>query len=206
MNNTVCGVSPLYLACQRGNHIAVSSLLKCNSINVWMQDKNRNNPLHEASRNGHHAIVGMLIKHVKLKNSEDVEKYVIARNNVFHTPLHLACREGHNEVVKIFFNYISDKKKRVSLIEAQDNEDSTPLQLASKNGHGEIVRLMALNIDHVSGSRRSFMHVTASYGYKEAAKILSEPNVNVVDGFDQTPLHYAAKNNQVEMIEFLINQ
>ena len=77
MNNTVCGVSPLYLACQRGNHIAVSSLLKCNSINVWMQDKNRNNPLHEASRNGHHAIVGMLIKHVKFQNSEDVEKYVI---------------------------------------------------------------------------------------------------------------------------------
>ncbi len=204
------GVSALHLASQRGNEYAVDILLRKSEIIVNIQDENRDTPLHEACLNGHYAIVEKLLLRMKLENPEDVN--ISLQNVELQSPLHIACREGYTEIVKILLQQVSSFQNRANLTQTRDNEQNTALHLACESGKEEIVRILLLNgadLFAVKIEDVTPMHIAARYGFTEEIKTLmssGEDIIDVVDIYNRTPLHYAAAHNQVDMINFLIDQ
>lgn len=193
--------SPLHLACSRGNRGAVEVLLGCDNINIDAFDHRLHTPLHNACLLGDVVISEMLLQ----KGAD-----VLAENDDGMTSLHLACLEGHTEIVKQILKYgLAYRHRLVSYLDAKKN---TPLHLACESGFREIVQAIllhngdagALNVDEVAP-----VHIAARQGFVEIANILLEAadgNTNVLDNKRLTPLHYAAKHNQTEMIEFLLKK
>ena len=124
------------------------------------------------------------------------------------TPLHVACREGHVEVVKTIFEY--GMERIAELVHAIDNELNTPLHLACESGEPEVVQMLLSHGADVGAKRindKSPMHLAAEGGYVEVANILfeagGESTLRAIDDHLCMPLHDAAKNNHVGMVEFL---
>ena len=189
----------------------VATLLTCQSVDVNVQDENKDTPLHEASLYGHYEIVEKLLEYMDLAH-EDIKAYN-PQNSELKTPLHFACHYGKIEVVrKLLAHVCYDQQKTSRLIETTDNESNTALHLACESGNVAVVsilvskgaRLSALKQDDVSP-----MHIAARLGFTSIAEELTTRGENVVNRLDsqhQTPLHYAAAQNKVEMIKFLLGQ
>jgi ankyrin repeat protein len=191
----------------------VATLLNCKDIDVNVQDDNQDTPLHEASLNGHHEIVQKLLEHMEMAH-DGIEAFNPV-NSELKTPLHFACHYGKIEVVQKLLAHVCYNEQNTScLIETRDNESNTALHLACESGNGAVVStlvrtgadLLALKQDDVSP-----MHIAARLGFNHIAEELMtrgarEDVVNRLDSGHQTPLHYAAAQNQVEMIKFLLEQ
>lgn len=199
------GTTPLHMACSRGNIPAIEALLASPSIDVSFADFNRDTPLHEACLFGDKLIVEKLLQKMKAEGAN-----LLAQNDENETPLHFACKEGHPEIVKLILQYGFDQRRE--LVSAQDNEYNTPLHLACESGKDEIVRVLLLNGADIFAARNeeiSPLHLAARHGFLAVAKTLIDSGleiVNILDAFQQTPLHYAARNNQDKMIEFLLEK
>lgn len=201
------GITPLHLACQRGNIDAVEILLNSANIDVTVADDNKDTPLHEAALNGFTKIVKLILDKMKSDGIVSLD----LPNDEYHTPLHLACREGHTEVVKLILQYGFDQ--RMQLATAQDNEQSTPLHLACESGNDDIVRVLLLNgADLLSPKSENVfpIHIAAKFGFVKVVETMlqgaKEDIINVGDIYQKTPLHYAAQFNQEEMIDFLLDK
>lgn len=204
------GITPLHLACQRGNQAAVSVLLRSNDVIVNITDDNKDTPLHEACLSGSEKIVEDLVTRMKLENPDSVD--INPQNNEYLTPLHLACREGYEEVVKALLKHVVDFQKRKVLVDTRDKEQNTALHLACESGVEEIVRTLLLCGADLFATKLEDVcpiHIAAHYGFTGVADVLmssGEDLVNSVEIYNQTPLHYAATHNQVDMIHFLIDR
>ncbi|KAL5457261.1 hypothetical protein EMCRGX_G034508 [Ephydatia muelleri] len=194
------GLTPLHIACARGNLAAVEVLLESANIDVNLPDNKGDSPLHEACVSGSVPIIQRLLQSPHIN--------ILAQDNEKMTPLHVACREGHVEVVKTIFQYGTERI--AELVKAVDNELNTPFHLACESGEPEVVQMLLSHGADVGAKRindKSPMHLAAEGGYVEVAKILfeagGESTLRAIDDHLCTPLHDAAKNNHVEMIEFL---
>lgn len=204
------GLTPLHLACQRGNLDAVTTLLKCKQgIDVYIGNDNDDTPLHEACLNGHHEIVYELLEYMQHASITSFNPL----NGELKSPLHFACHEGHVEVVSMLLKHADyDSKKLKILLGTEDNEKNTALHLACESGDVRIVSIllaMGANVHALKLGDVSPIHLAARYGFKDIAKELmtkGEDILNMVDFDHQTPLHYAAAQNQVDMIKFLLLQ
>lgn len=196
----------MHLACQRGNKTAVDILLRCENINVRSKDSNLDTPLHEACLHGQRDIVECLLARMKRDNID-----INPQNSEQQIPLHLACREGYVEVVKTLLVQASDTEKRASLT-TQDNEGNTVLHLACKTGAKEIVQILITNGADIFAKKNeevASIHIAAHYGFINVAETLissREDLMSAVDAYNQTPLHYAAKHDRVDMVNFLIER
>ena len=199
------GISPLHLACQRGNYVAVEVLLGNENIDVTKTNDNKDTPLHEAALSGFPEIVELILKKMK-KKGITLQLF----NNEKHTPLHLACREGHTDVVKLTLQY--GFQQREELVNDVDNELNTPLHFACESGEDEIVRLLLLNGAKLLSQKTDDVlpiHTAARFGYVKVVEIMLGSRENVVnlgDIYQRTPLHYAAQFNQEKMINFLLDR
>ena len=182
-------------------------LLASESIEETITDENGDTPLHEACLSGETKVVEMLLEKLKARGAVDV----LLPNDKQLNPLHIACREGYVDIVKLLFKYAFHQRDK--LVTAQDNELSTPLHLACENGqegNDIIVQSLLLNKADIFAKMENGvtpMHIAARHGHKRVMEMLSTSGENIFDVRDideQTPLHYAAENNQVEMIEYLI--
>ena len=197
------GLTPLHIACARGNLAAVEVLLESANIDVNLPDNKGDSPLHEACVSGSVPIIQTLLQSPHIN--------ILARDNEKMTPLHVACREGHVEVVKTIFQYGTERI--AELVKAVDNENNTPFHLACESGEPEVVQMLLSHGADVGAKRindKSPMHLAAEGGYVEVAKILfeagGESTLRAIDDHLCTPLHDAAKNNHVGMVEFLLNR
>lgn len=202
-------MTPLHLACQRANLDAVTALLNCKNIDINIQDDNEDTPLHEASLNGHFEIVEQLLEHI---GHNDITVFN-PQNGELKTPLHFACHEGQVEVVQMLLRHVDYDHRKVSLlIETQDNEKNTALHLACESGNETIVSIlvaMGANLHAMKLDDVYPIHVAARYGFVAIANELmtkGDSILNKIDSDHQTPLHYAAIQNQVNMIQFLLEQ
>lgn len=203
------GTTPLHLACQRGNQPAVELLLACDNIDETIMDENGDTPLHEACLSGETKIVEIILE--KLKKGGDIN--LLLQNDKLLTPLHIACREGYVDIVKLLLKYGFNQREK--LVKAEDNEQGTPLHLACENGlegNDIIVQSLLLNKADILAKMENGvtpMHIAAHYGHVKVMDMLhssGESIFEVVDDDDQTPLHYAAENNQEEMMTYLLDK
>ena len=193
-------LTPLHLACSRGNRGAVEVLLESKRVDVNAKDKQLNTPLHAACRLGDSWIVEQL-----LASGADV----LISNDERSTVLHIACLMGSSDIVKIILQ--KNFEDRARLLSDTDNELNTPLHLACECGEVEILHILFLNgadphLTKLHGI--SPLHLAAKEGFTDAADVMLQykVSIDVRDIELQTPLHYAARYNQEEVITFLLDK
>ena len=170
-----------------------------NGVNV--QDNHGDTPLHETCIRGNLTIAKELLNH-----GADVD----IRNDDDEIPLHTACKEGFVEIVKEILRRNHGRAKE--LVESRDNTFNAPMHLAVESGDLETVKVLLLyraNPSVQNDTEVVPMHIAAGQGYIDIARVLLECDdfcKDLLDDEQQSPLHYAAKNNQVAMIKFLISK
>lgn len=198
--NSKAGSKLLAKASATGQLLIVQYLLKLGvSANPGKDDEEI--PICAAAASGYAEIVRTLLKHKADANSKDDNR---------QTPLHHAAINGMHEVAEILLSsgaYTSGIAERAN-VNAVDTSRCTPLHLAARCGN---VRMMELLIKYKPDlSARSRLGQTALHlavQYPEAVKILLEKGakVDVMDISNQSPLHIAAKNKNVESVQILID-
>jgi len=201
------GLTPLAIACQRGNFFAVDRLLHADGIDISICDNQGSTPLHEACEGGSDKIVELLLQ----KGAQILEA---DRDGVL--PLHVACREGHIAIVKQLFLHGYHIKD--GLVRAKDMHGNSALHFAVESGVKEIVEVLLLNgSDPIAQKKNEVtpLHIAARNGHIEIAKYLvqykgqSKGGTDIIEMTEReqnTPLHFAAHFNQCEMIEYLVSK
>ena len=197
------GLTALHVACDRGIFKMVENLLQSEKIDINVKDKQDNTPMHLACTSGEKDIVRSLIEHgaslLRVSNKEGM------------TPLHMAVVEQKLEVVKLILEVKAGIKKDL-LMEAEA-KGHTSFLLAIKAGNEEMVKLLMDNradkmVRNYSGANA--IHLAASHNKVKIMKLIYD--AGAVDLFsntdlrNHTPLHYAAKSNQIEALQFLLDK
>ena len=197
----IYGITPLHMACNRGNRAAVEVLLLQENININIQDKQQDTPLHDACLLGDPWIVEKLL---------DRGADVLVSNDENVIPLHIACQEGYTDIVNMMLRKRFDERSK--MLNTYDNEYNYPLHLACRSGCVEIVKVLFLNNADPSVVKEGGLtpiHIAAREGFVEIAEVLLQYeglDIEVRDDDLQTPLHLAAKHNRVKMIEYLLKK
>lgn len=121
-------VTPLHLACRRGNLDAAEVLLSHSDIHPMIKDEHDDTPLHEACLHGNDAIVEMLFNTNAYCDFCDSG----TKNKDHQTPLHLTCQEGHIRLVKKLLAKCPPGKRK-GLLDAHDVRGNTPFHLAVRS-------------------------------------------------------------------------
>ena len=151
-------------------------------------------------------LVQLLIKH---------KAQIDAKNKHGNTPLHFAAFHGHADIAE----YLLDNK---ASIESTNNNGNTPLQIAVFCGHVNIVKYLLnntpqpANTNPKTGLRTPLWFAIISPDYKckidklEVIKLLLKNKANTETlhntlskadpDYYETPLCYAARNNDVDLV------
>ncbi|KFA46530.1 hypothetical protein S40293_09876 [Stachybotrys chartarum IBT 40293] len=159
----------LHLAASRGNVDVVRRLISLDSgaVQLRMLDPGAGglalqSPLHIAARQGHHAVVKLLLE----------EGFPMdARDGDGRTPLSYACEGGYLESVQILLS-----KKRLAAANSKDKNQRTPLSYAAAGGHVDVVAALVgqtgvdPNIKDVEG-KTALIHA-AQRGHHDTVVVL----------------------------------
>ncbi|XP_058273642.1 ankyrin repeat and SOCS box protein 13 [Hemibagrus wyckioides] len=182
----------VHKAAYQGQVSHLQSLIQSGaSVNIVAVDSIT--PLHEAAIRGQAQCVRLLL---------DAGAQVDARNVDGSTPLCEACSAGSSECVQLLLKY------GAKVNPALTSRTTSPLHEACIGGNAECVKLVIANgasleaYDLYNGTP---LHVACVNQHLECVKVLlnAGAKVNTVR-LHETALHHAAKANNAEMIELLV--
>ncbi|KAF4529835.1 hypothetical protein B566_EDAN017101 [Ephemera danica] len=216
------GMTPLHIACKVGNDEAANFLLSYKDCSVHLQDQTNKCAIHYAAET--RSFVEILQHMVKrdhtLLNKQD-------KNGM--TPLHIACKEGNVKAANFLLSnedcsvQIQNEKKRFAIHYAAENLNVKILKhmlerdhtLLNKKDENDMTPLHYSIIHYNGGATKFLLSLTEceviadweSIG-PSCMKILMEKNPQLLDMQNknrQTALHIAAKKNNYDVLNFLLN-
>ena len=128
------------------------------------------------------------------------------------TPLHIACQHAQTEIVRVYIQSLKllIEAADTDLLEITDANGNSPLHLACAGQNKAVVQLLldhGANITAANNKGENPVHTAAQCESVEIMELLLDKGDNTVielkDHCGCTPLHYAAENNQSEIITFL---
>jgi hypothetical protein len=151
--------------------------------------KHRGSPLYYASLCGFHDLAAHLIS----ENPQDVTGHIGRRP----TPLVAALSGGYLDIAELLYEAGADLGLR-------DDEDGTLLHAASAAG---LVGIVNWIFDHgVSASSRQETHETLFHLAEANGHSWNIINVNAVDNCNNTPLHLASEERNLEVVRELLKR
>ena len=220
--------SALHLAAYFGIKFIFKALLDTANVDPDIKDSDSQTPLHWAARNGHEAVVRLLLDsgadpdiediygrtplHLAAWNGHEVVTKLLLDNGADpdvkdddgETPLHCAASDGHEAVVKLLLDNGADPDIKDSYGPGQ-----TPLYWAAKNGHEAIVKLLldnGTNPDIKDDNSWMLLRWAARNNYEVAVRLLLDRGTdpNIKDDNGRTPLHWAAENGHEAVVKLLL--
>ena len=198
------GVTALHAACERGIIAMVKELLLCEGIEINKKDEQQNTPMHTACISGEKDIVFTLI---------EAGANMMEENDDEMTPLHVAVVERKLEIVKMILDMRAGDKEE--LLQAIEKDGNSPFLLAVKTGDEEMVKFFldnGANVADQNGNGANALHLATSLNKVKIMELIFDAADDGEDLLDEddwdsrTPLHFAAKYNQIEALEFLIEK
>ena len=189
----------LHIESKNGDENNVRTLIK-NGADVHAFDTEGFKPIHLASKRGHVQVASCLLDNGAGMETRDIHAF---------TPLHHAAFAGQYEMSKYLMSNGAN-------IEAITEFGYTPLHLASFSGHiglvDEYVSNMGANVEAVGYEGGTALYLAWFGGHADVANYLLKhganvANSNIGDGdVSSSPLHLACKNNEPNVVAFLVNR
>ena len=190
--NPIKGVTPLYVACEKGYINVLERLLK-EKADPNAPIATGATPLYVASQNGHLKIVERLL---------EAEANPDTPCNTGETPLFIACQNGHLKIVE----RLLEARVRLNI---QCDTGETPLFIASQNGHIEIVQRLLdqqANPNILCNDKTSPLFVACQDGFLEIVDMLlkAKANPNIPRETGATPIYIASQEGHLEVVKRLL--
>ncbi|VUC29575.1 unnamed protein product [Clonostachys rosea] len=210
------GWTPLAIAASDG-YLEIVQLLIEKGANISIASKSGWTPLEAAAGRGHIEVARLL-----LDSGADIS----AQSEEGWTALARAADRGHTEVVRLLLD-------RGTHHSPKSNRGWTPLSLAAGRGHVEVARLLldrganssllsiATESDHPETVMLLLERLTADLAETDSKmqtgidesplpnntpalrRTSLENEINTADSFGRTPLWYACRNGNIELVRFL---
>ena len=228
--NNLLLFSGLHCASFFGIVEVVAGLIELECYNINEEDFLGRGPLVWAARNGHLAVVEILLgqreinpdkpdkggrtplSHAAGNGHSGVVKVLLGREEVDPgtltdlgwTPLAIAAGNGHEEVVKLLVGRGEVDPNRAELL------GRTPLWHSSSNGHQGVVEILLgreeVDPDRPDSLGRTPLSRAAEGGHEGVVKALlgrEEVNPDKPDNYSLTPLSHAARNGHQRVLALL---
>ncbi|KAL9951432.1 hypothetical protein ACROYT_G044091 [Oculina patagonica] len=201
------GDTPLHTAVRIGDERILQMLLRNPDSDVNATGRANVTPLHLAAGMDRVNVCKMLIEHQAMIDSRDEDQM---------TPMGHAVERGAKDAVEYFFQYAHSQQLDVeSFLYKADMDGSSLLHMAVDGGVVKIVELCLQNGSRVrapkASDRSTAFHMACGQGSLEIVKLLANHDLTIcritlIDSEGQTPLHRAAANNHVAVVEYLLDQ
>jgi ankyrin repeat protein len=181
-------------ACSGGSLDQVRIILDL-CLHAGINGSNIDTPLCIAARNGHEAVVKLL-----LEKGAELE----AKDRDSRTPLSWAAENGYGAVVKLLL-------EKGAELEAESRDSRTPLSWAARNGHEAVVKLLlekGAELEAKDRDTRTPLSWAAENGYDAVVKLLLEKGAELEakDRDSRTPLSWAARNGYGAVVKLLLEK
>ena len=179
--------------------------IDANNEIVNLMDITGNTPLHEACVCGNVAIVKELLEHGADANAQN-ENFGDGKS-----PLQTACTGGYAAVVKAMLDFNCERAKELVETRVRGSRN-TVMHVATESGDVEMVKVLlryGANPSVQNDTKVAPVHIAAEHGYTDIARVLLDFDDSCKDLLDQqhrSAIHYAARNNQVEVVELLLSK
>ncbi|NXI56470.1 ANK2 protein, partial [Chloroceryle aenea] len=180
------GETALHMAARAGQVEVVRCLLR-NGALVDARAREEQTPLHIASRLGKTEIVQLLLQHMAHPDAATTNGY---------TPLHISAREGQVDVASVLLEAGASHSMSTK-------KGFTPLHVAAKYGSLEVAKLLLQRrASPDSAGKVLLKNSPQCFGLQTWVKRAHEGRLHF-NGY--TPLHIAAKKNQMQIATTLLN-
>ncbi|MCT7546124.1 ankyrin repeat domain-containing protein [Aliarcobacter cryaerophilus] len=198
------GLSLLHYAVRKNNIEVVKILLKM-FVNINAKDKDSWTPLHRAVTNNHDEIVKELIKAGADINTKDKNSW---------TPLHWASRNNHIEFVKVLIKAKANLNEKATYYDDKEGFSGiTPLFDSIFKNNWEVAKLLIEAGADVNIARETNLKYTPLLLISAKTEtsidifnmlIKAGADINAIDKYLFTPLHWASHYNHIELVKVLI--